>query len=503
MERLIKNWVNKKLFKFSTLFWATLITIFIILLIIGLIGIILSAQLWSASSNNATICNNCEGIVNFVFTNNGTLSPIVNQSLAFNGTSGIVVSLVLPDVITINNLRDLTAYTVDCNGGSEFLTPQAAYNQALLDGKGGNLGDFNAIIIIAPCIYDFGTTQFLINTTNIIFSTLSPVSSVASSVIFSASGPNGGIHVTVSPFLENQYVIFQGITFGLPDDNINGFVLNVTQGNCNLDYCSSAASNFRISLGGEGFTIFSSSESIFRPLPPNDFITTVDANTIIKFQNIEIIEVQTGSIGGHMFNFSNGIGEARIFNLFTVFENFLGIIAGPSSGTSGEGTIQFERSTIIANDGGAFCYFILQSGAFGLEIFTSSITLQGPLIYQASNSISGNTHRLIFENNILNSKNTTIFIEPTVTIIGINNYEISNSRITIQNDQYLINVAAASIGDILNVNLLGTTIQTNGAPLSVYATGPVGISTITLGGSYNINGGNALVGFVANHLTAL
>jgi len=497
----LNNKFNKKLSDVQISLWAMLIFSFLILLALALIGIILSSVLWTETSGNATICNNCPGIVNFVFTDNGTLSPIQNQSLKFNGKSGIKVTLELPDIITIDNLRDLTNYTVDCNGGSEFLTPQEAYHKALLDGKGGNNGEFEAIIIISPCRYDFGTTQFEINTSNIIWSSLSTFTGLTNGVIFTSSGPSGGIHVSL-PVDSNQFMIFQGISFGDVGDSTNGFVLNVTKGQCVMSECGCADTNFRIFLGGEGITFLSSYDSSFRPLPPNDFITTIDSNTLIIFHDTQIIQVGTGSPGGSIFNYNNGITQSRMFNLFILFDAYTNVYNGPIAGAIGEGTIQVERATIIANDIGLFPYFIKQNGPFNLEIFGSTMTLQGPLVYQNTDSTSGDVHNVILANSYITSKNTTFFIEPTVSVIGQNNYEISNSRLTVTVDLYFINIVSASGTDTLIVILVGTTTKTTQAPLGVSAVGVPAFSTFTTGGSFSLNGANAISGFVYIPLTS-
>lgn len=497
----LKNKFNQKLSNVQITLYSVLIFTFLFCFLVGLAALVLSSILFQETTGNSTICNNCPGVVNVIYTNNGTLSPLVNQSLSFNGTSGIDVSIVLPNVITITNLRDLTSYTVDCNGGSEFLTPQDAYNQAIIDGKGGGIG-LNAVIIIAPCVYDFGTTQFLINTSNIIWSTLAPVSTIADTIVFSSSGPLGGIQVTL-PLNSAQYMIFQGITFGLPGDNVNGFVLNVTQGQCTLSYCSCDSSNFRISVGGDGFTIFTTSESTFRPLPPNDFITTVDSNTVIIFESTDIIEVSSGTPGGHIFNYGNGIGESRMFDLFIVFDEYNGVYQGPFTGTSGEGTIQIEKATILVNDL-AFPYFFKQEGSYNLEIFGSSFSLQGPLIYQNQDCLSTETHNLVFAKNIINSKNATILIESNVTIIGNNQYSLTHSSLTVTMDTLIINMPADSPTDLVNVTLANTLIETTGAALSVYAIGPdVVTATISVGSSNSLNGANAVSGFSYVALTAL
>lgn len=499
LQRL-NNRFNKKLNDIQTSFWTTLIFIFIILFILGLIGVILSSVLWTETTGNATICNNCPGTVNFVFTDNGTLSPIQNHSLKFNGLSGIKVKLELPDIINIDNLRDLTPYTVDCRGGSEFLTPQEAYHQALIDGKGGGVGDLQAIIIISPCKYDFGTTQFEINTSSIIWSSLSPFTGLTSGVIFTASGPSGGIHVSL-PLDLTQYMIFQGISFGDIDDTINGFVLNVTQGQCIMAECSCTNSNFRIFIGGEGFTIFSSFDSSFRPTPPNDFITTIDSNTVIVFKHTQIIQLSPVSPGGFIFNFNNGIGQSRMLDLFIVFDSYTAIYNSPVAGSIGGGLIQIEKSTILANDA-VFPYFLKQNGPFILQIFTSDISIQGPLIYQNSDSINGDTHNVIVANSYITSKNTTFFIEPTVNIIGQNNYEISNSRLTVTVDLYFINIVTASGSDFLNIILVGTTTKTTQVSLGISAIGPIGFSTFTTGGSFSLNGATAISGFIYIPLTS-
>src|SRR5690606_11573948 len=105
--------------------YGTIALFFFIAGALGLTGVILSGLLFGASKGN-TICENCDGIVSEVVTNNQTLSPIFNQTLSFQGISGIRTSIDSNGHIIIDNLRDITPYVVGQDNSYEFQTPQEA-----------------------------------------------------------------------------------------------------------------------------------------------------------------------------------------------------------------------------------------------------------------------------------------------------------------------------------------------------------------------------------------
>src|SRR4029078_1977337 len=106
----LKNNFNKKLDAQQFSIYATLFTAFIIAFCVALAAVILTSIVWTEKSGNATICNGCQGIVGTVSTDNGTLIPIIDQTLRFRGVSGINTYIRGLDNITIDNLRDLTPY---------------------------------------------------------------------------------------------------------------------------------------------------------------------------------------------------------------------------------------------------------------------------------------------------------------------------------------------------------------------------------------------------------
>jgi hypothetical protein len=483
-------------------YFTTVFVVFIVCFAMGLAALILTGVLYT-KTNTSEICANCLGIVNSVVTDNGTLSPIESQSLTFHGINGIRVGLSNP-IITIDDKRWVTQYIVRPDGTGEFLTPQEAYNQAVLDGHGS---DLPAVIIIGPGTYDYGNTQFQITTPGISFVALPSVVGSAGAVIFSASGLEGGIHVNISLDL-TKGVLFKGITFGAISSEI-GFLLNVTDGQCTLYMCGALDTNFRVVTGGGSgpFTIFGAFDCVFQTLPPNDFITTMDANTVFAIKNTQWVQLGTGatvSSGGYLFNFANGIGECRIWNSFMVFNYYNGVFQGPLAGMSG-GLISVISTQIIINDAGnPVACFLRQTGSNTVFIDSSTFSLQGPLIYQTEDSVAGDNHQLSCSNSVISSKNATIANEAVVTIIGNNNYQFFNTYMKTNPDPLVINIPSATIPDVLNVIFTGVTVDTTALPLGDYAQGPGALlATIKVGTSTSISAANNAAGFSYTPLVSI
>lgn len=483
-------------------YFTSLLVVFIVCFAIALAALILTGVLYT-KSNTSEICQNCLGIVNSVITDNGTLSPIDSQSLTFHGINGIRVGLSNP-IIVIDDKRWVSEYIVRPDGTGEFLTPQEAYNQAVLDGRGS---DLPAVIIIGPGTYDYGNTQFEITTPGISFVALPSVVGSAGTVIFSASGLEGGIHVNISLDLTIG-VLFKGITFGDISSEI-GFLLNVTDGQCTLFMCGALDTNFRIVTGGGSgpFVIFSAFDCTFQTLPPNDFITTMDTNTVFAIKNTQFIQLGLGanvSSGGYLFNFANGIGECRIWNSFMVFNYYNGVFQGPLAGTGG-GLISVISTQIIINDSGnPVACFLRQTGSNNVVIDSCHFSLQGPLIYQTEDSIAGDSHTLQCSNTVISSKNATIANEAVVTIIGNNNYQLFNTYMKTNPDPLVINIPSSTIPDVLDVIFTGITVDTTALPLGDYAQGPGALfATIKVGTSTSISGANNAAGFSYTPLTTI
>lgn len=496
---------KNKLNDFRVTYSTILVIVFISCLAVGVTGLVLSSLLFSKiSTNNSTICDNCNGIISTVYTDDGVLSPVVDQSLKLFGISGIKTSISGIDEITVNNLRDLTPYTVNADGGSEYLTPQEAYLAAVADGKGG-IG-LPAVIIISPGTYDFGDTQFEINQPGISWVALPSLPGISAGVVFTASGPNGGLLVSI-PFDPIKLAIFQGITFGETNSDI-GFLINNTQGQCALVSCGSLNSNFRIIMGGNSsYTVMSILSSTFKTIPNNDFITTVDPFTILILEGCNIFQLITGAIpifpGGHVFNFQNGVLLVRIFNTFIHIDHYDGVFKGPLSGVTNDGLIEFQRSTVLVA-GSLTPYFFKQSGHMNLRVSSSILDIYGPLIYQNEDCLSGETHLLFFAENKLTSNNASILIESNVTVIGNNDYQLYNSFINVLIDPYIINIPTATGSDTVDVILAGTTIKTTAAPFGDYALGPgLLFGNIRVGGSFCINGATTANAFTYIPLTPI
>lgn len=480
-------------------------TLFFVSFVLALIAVALSGVLLNNSSTG-TICDSCNGIVENITTDNGT-TVLIDNTINIKGKSGIITALenMNKDVI-INNLRDLTPYTVSPDGESEYLTPQEAYNAAVADGRGG-LG-LPAVIIMSPGTYSFYDTQFEVTTPGISFVSFASAPGSSGAVVFTANSSTGGIHVDI-PLDLNKGVIFQGITFGAIGDTI-GFLLNQTRGQCSLYMCAAQDSNFRIVSGGAPmgeFTIIGSFASSFNTLPPNDFVTTTDPSTVVFFENTHWTQLGVGapvSNGGYIFNFYNGIGEARFVASFSVHNAYDGFMKGPAPGV-GQGSLSFDRSKVIINEGvNLMSCFIRLSGPFGMGIIGSDFSLQGPLIYQTENSSVGDRHVLYLFNSPVTSHNSTILYDPSVNIVGIVEYNIFNSVAYTQNEPLLINIPFATAPDNIVITLSSDTIRTNGPPNSDYAIGPdPSLATIYVGTSTSINGANTATGFTYVPLTTL
>lgn len=500
----LKNRINKKLYETQFSIYSVLFFAFILALLVALAAVIISSVTWTKTTGNATICENCDGIVGTVSTDNGILIPIIDQTLKFRGVSGIKTSIRGIDNITWDNLRDITPYTVDSNGGSEFLTPQEAYNQAVADGRGGT--GLPAVIIIAPGTYDFGDTQFPITQPGISWVSLPAVPGVSGGVVFTASGLNGGIYVNIA-FDAFTNMIFQGITFGGINDE-NGFLLNVTGGQTVLVSCGSLNSNFRIYLGGEDFVVFSAFESTFKTLPPNDFITSLSEFVYITMESCNFIQLYTGGSpvvtqGGHIFNFEQGIGQVTLIDHLFLISHYLGVISGPNTTNNAFISVYGTRVNTSFTDP-LYPYFMKINGKCTIEITRNHLSLQGPLIYIPLDLISGDGIDILLANSVITSRNTTIKSESTVTTIGNINMKIVNSYLVVAIDDYIIDIQNANLGDTLAVLLAGTTLTTQAPALGDYAIGPgAAFATITVGGSFSTNGATTANNFLYVPLTPL
>jgi hypothetical protein len=452
-------------------------------------------------SSNEFVCNNCSGMVNNVSTDNGTLSPIINQTLKFRGISGIQVSILNTDEITIDNKRDVSKYIVNCEGGSEYLTPQEAYLAAVADGR--NV-DNPANIIIAPCIYDFGDTQFDITTDGISFVGLGETSGGFTNIVFSANDTTGGVHIDLTPNATSG-AIFRGISFGRYHDDL-GFFINITQGQIVIDECTSPVSNLRFLVSGQSNLKLRA--CVFYPLPPNDFITVIDAfpiHPIISLENTRIQDTAfSGPFGGYMFNIESG-GVVVLRNSFLTSYIYDGIFKGAASGQIGD--IRMQNMFVdmpyeaFANPIGCF---LRQSGAVNTTIVASNITTQGPLIYQTVDSVLNDIHNLLVTNSYIVS-NTFAVIEndPAVTIMGINDYKFYNSQLRAINDPYVINVPAGTGSDLLQVLFFAVAVESTSPPLGAYAFGPALLSTIRTGASVSVNGATSATNFVSTPLQVI
>ena len=473
--------------------------LFIIAIILAIVGLILASILWADTfSHNATICNNCPGIVDIIETDNSSLSPIINQTLKLNGVCGIETFINLLDNITITNNRDLSPYVVGQDTCSEYSTPQAAYTQAILDGKGGDSGP-PAIIIIKPGVYSFGSTQFQILQTGITFFGLP-----GQQVYFSSTSTTGGIYINTLPTTLTS-VIFQGISFGNIGDSTNGFLLNVSSGNTIIQSCYTMNSNFRIYVGTEDTTTLGLYDSFFNTIPPNDFITTVAPDVFLTLQNVYINDL-LGTIGGNIFNLSPGFNKLTILSSNIIFQFYEGVILGPVTAVSyTSGNLIFSRFITV---NGLFSnfpnYFCLQNGLIIYDIGDSVFYLQGSFIIQNLPSTQTDLISIKLIDTEIQTDNSTILYDPAVTTIAtvlIQTFHCYFKNVFVN---YTIVIPSGTLPDALDIEMLNTIITNLAPPGGVYMIGPgATIGTIVLANTVAVNQATTASGMTVINLVNL
>ena len=477
--------LETRLFGFQLTNIISMVLLFLLAFAIALAALVLSSLLWTRQIGNATtVCDGCPGIIDFILTDNSTLSPIINQTLKFNGECGLQTFINALDNITIIDFRSLSQYIVGQDNCSEFTTPQDAYDQAILDGKGGDSGQ-GAIIIIKPGNYDFSGTQFPVLQTGITFYGLP-----GGSVFFSSTDTTSGIYINTSPDALTS-VVFNGISFGAINDT-NGFILNISSGKTIIDTCYCMDSNFRIYLGTENATTLESTNSIFKPLPPNDFITGVGSDIDITFENVKLDNQVVGTQGGHIFNLANGFNELNLLKIYFIFKFYNGTVLGPLSNPpyTTVNLIFMRGSSIEGLFSGVINYFALQSGSLIYDIGGSIMSFQGPFIAQLTDSTTpGDFISIKLFACDVETANSTIEYSDSVTVIGTVLIQIINDFLVVTNDDDIIYIPGATAGDVLEILLTGTTLRTASAPGGTYITGPnPALAFLSLASSVSING---------------
>jgi len=451
-------------------------------------------------SADSSVCNNCSGMVNTVITNTTSLSPIINQTLKIFGISGIMTSIENVDEITINNLRDLSPYIVSDDGLSEYLTPQDAYTQAVADGRG--LGN-PAIILIAPGYYDFGSTLFDVLVEGISFVGLAGTSDGFTSVYFTASSIGGGIHVDVPPTPANG-AVFKGITFGLEND-ATGFLISLTSGQMILDECTAPVSNFRITLNGNPtntsmLNVYSC--AFYLLASGDDFITTLSNATSFTIENSRIHDIGTGTPGNYIINIEAGANRIKLHNANIVSAIYTSVFKGPLSGNNASIFVEMSRVNMMPDTPAGS--FLLHTGSFNLYITSSNITTQGPLLYQLTDGVDGDLKNLYSTNNDFVSNGFAVVEnDAAVTIIGQCDYKFFNGILRAINDPYVIQIPGASGSDLMQVLLFSIAVESTAAPLGDYAISPATFSFIRIGSSVSVNGATTANGFVSTPLQVI
>ena len=445
------------------------------------------------------------GLLQAVVTQDGTVAPLLANKLQLRGTSGLESFVQAPDLVSLDNLRDLTPYTVDAAGGSEYLTPQEAYAAALADGRGGDNG---AVIMIAPGEYAFGDALFEINTSNIVFASLTGAAGLAGAVVFSASGPGGGLLINVPPALYGN-AIFQGIAFGAPGD-ATGFLLRLARGSLALMACTTQDSNMRVVAGGAPmgeYVTFSAFLCRFSPLPPADFFTSLDGQVQLFLSSCQWVQLGFGapvSAGGALFNLSQGLGEMRVLQSFMVLNHYDAVVAGPLPDVSaGERVALFQACNVATLGTNPQLSFVALSGPFSVQIIECAIQVPNAVFYQARDCNAGDDHGVYVVGGGVYSSNATVLYAPGVSVVGTAQYYFANSLVQ-SNAPLIFVIAGATAPDAVGVTLSGCTLRSGGAPLSDYALGPGALlGALNVGSSSSLNGANGQTGFTYNALTAL
>jgi hypothetical protein len=398
--------------------------------------------------------------------------------------------------ITMTNKRELSEYIVGPDECSEFTTPQEAYDQAVLDGKGGPSGQ-GAIIFIKPGNYDFGNTLFQVLQTGITFLGIEK-----GKVIFSATSQTGGIYVNTL-LSNNNFVQFNGITFGDPGSS-NGFLLNITSGYTVIENCFCFNSNFRILVGAEDGVNLNIIDSELTPLPPNDFLTGIKSNVSILIENVDM-RIDSGSVGGHIINFNNGFNELRVLRSFILLNYYNGFLNGPLSNiVSGPNTFDLMHTEItqtVFSISSQSNHVILQSGNINCNLQFNSISINGFILYQNVNSVTANFHNLLTSSNYFETGNSTILNEASV--IGHNEIDFFNNIMRVDNVPQIIKIPSFTAGDSLLIRLIGTSFTSTAGVGGTYAIGPNIPSLLFIGNSLSISQSTVTTGFVVTHFTPL
>lgn len=441
-------------------------------------------------------CQNCNGSVNLIQTSNSTLIPVSN-TLTFSGECGLN-SFIIDNNISFIDLENLSPYIVGIDSCSQFSTPQDAYNQAIIDGKGGD-GAQGAIIIIKPGTYSFGSSLFSISQTGITFYGLP-----SGRVLFTSSSTSGGISISTNIGSETS-VIFQGITFGMTGFDTIGFLLNITTGQVILKDCNTYVGNFRILMGSVNTAQLTITDCNFNPLPPNDFITTFGTASIINIQNSNFNSGLTGTKAGHFFNLTYGFNTLTIYkcNFKNGFYN--GIIYGPLSGNGVTNTINFRYSTVERVNTGVQNYFIQYNGLILVNLEFNEINTVGFIFYQTLNATTSDVHTFnIFSNDLNTLQNSTVLTNLNVTILGIQKFNFYNNFISSVGVPAFLNIQTATTGDVFVVEILHDILQTSASGVTPYIQGPGStFGSLFIFSSVQLNQATTTSGFTVTHLTGL
>lgn len=480
--------------------WVGTFLIALLALVLAAVAFALVLRLWPLQGCNSQICQDCNiscsnqtGKITTISTDNNTLTGI-NGTLNISGLCGIHTDIDSSGNLTISDLREITKYVVGQDNCSEFTTPQDAYNQAILDGKGGAGG--GATIYIKPGIYTFGDTLFPITQTGITFYGLA-----GGNVIFMSNATTGGISVTTTLDMIN-FVIFQGITFGGIGDT-NGFLLNVTSGQTVIINSFCLNSNWRIGVGnGAALTI---RDSQINTLPPSDFITGIGTDFSVLIENTDMYITQ-GTVGGHIFNVPLGFNNITIFTCDIWLNFYDGLIAGPLSGSTSTNLVLIRLSEIAETIFAAPIFpthLILQNGNINVNLYHNTINVDGYILYQNVNSVTADVHNLLMIYNNVETGNSTVRLD--VSVIGaVNDISFFHNKLNSVNVQDYLYIPTATAGDGLNIKLVFTSIETT-ALSGEYCLGPQPAITANylVAGSIHLGGATICNGVTQNNIAFL
>ncbi len=422
-----------------------------------------------------------------------------NSSITADVLSAISTTSKMVGADYVSLLSNLSPYVVDALGNGTFLTVQAAYEQAVLDGRGGASG-IPAVILILPGVYDFGSTLFTISVGGIHFLAVTDAG-ISDAVVFSASGTGGGIQVDTGSSVPGTD--FAGITFGKPGDGTNGFLLeHVSSSTIYYSKCGSTSSNIRVVNSGSAtytalfddciFSFFSVASGV-------DIFTSANPNAVLAIKDSIIQDTAVSGAGGSIINVTGGAVQINLNNVSVTFANFTNFFA--ATGTAPVTLLaSYTRVEYVGFTSAVFVNWTAPLAAYVDHLF-----LLGQFVgfFQSGTVPVGQISVITAVNSYLITPLGGLVLDgPVIGHVFLtsqaNNWLAASSPL-------LINGIASSAGDVITAIISNTLVQTSGTSGSAYADlAGSGTGTILVGSSNSINGANTVTGgLVAAALASL